>query len=442
MSGNMGPSRGSGRKRGLTFESRSADKGAMDSSWNSPRARRGGARRSRERGQALVEFALIAPLFLLIVVGIIQFGIGLNYWLDLNRIANQGARWAVVDTDRAATEPVLDRRRCAPPTRSRSYLESQAVSGGLKPDGHDLLPGERRRRSASRSPALVNRFQRSCRSWIWRPISFAARRRCGSSSRPPATRRSTGVSGAWAPESASADFARCEIRRESARTAPSEPHVIVRICRSSLARRRERGSHVEHVLYQGFGQGLVPRMGDRPRAGRHRPRDDPAHRLSRPLPRARRRQQRADSGARRQADDPGRHAGHDRHGQLDVRADDAAEEGSRGGRDRRSAVPHRSRGRGRRSSRASRSPPPTSRPRRARPSTRRSRGRSARSRSRSTPCTAASRSSRRATTSTSTSTTSRRARRQSGHRLFRPNVKVLAVPGAEGGAPRPPCRDA
>ena len=53
--------------------------------------------RSRERGQALVEFALIAPLFLVIVVGIIQFGIGLNYWLDLNRIANQGARWGVVD---------------------------------------------------------------------------------------------------------------------------------------------------------------------------------------------------------------------------------------------------------------------------------------------------------------------------------------------------------
>ena len=61
-------------------------------------ARAGGRQTpSRERGQALVEFALIAPLFLLLVVGIIQFGIGLNYWLDLNRIANQGARWAVVD---------------------------------------------------------------------------------------------------------------------------------------------------------------------------------------------------------------------------------------------------------------------------------------------------------------------------------------------------------
>jgi len=60
-------------------------------------ASRGKRRRERESGQALVEFALILPLFLMIVVGIIQFGIGLNFWLDMQRIANQGARWAVVN---------------------------------------------------------------------------------------------------------------------------------------------------------------------------------------------------------------------------------------------------------------------------------------------------------------------------------------------------------
>jgi TadE-like protein len=58
------------------------------------------ARRHRqdpESGQAVVEFALILFPLLLIVVGIIQFGIGLNYWLDMQRIANQGARWAAVN---------------------------------------------------------------------------------------------------------------------------------------------------------------------------------------------------------------------------------------------------------------------------------------------------------------------------------------------------------
>ena len=58
------------------------------------------ARRHRqdpESGQAMVEFGLILIPLLILVVGIIQFGIGLNYWLDMQRIANQGARWAAVN---------------------------------------------------------------------------------------------------------------------------------------------------------------------------------------------------------------------------------------------------------------------------------------------------------------------------------------------------------
>jgi hypothetical protein len=45
----------------------------------------------------MVEFAIIAPVFVLLIVGIIQFGVALNFWLDMQRIANQGARWAVVN---------------------------------------------------------------------------------------------------------------------------------------------------------------------------------------------------------------------------------------------------------------------------------------------------------------------------------------------------------
>jgi Flp pilus assembly protein TadG len=53
--------------------------------------------RDRESGQATTEFALILIPLLMLVGGIIYFGIGLNYWLDMNRVANQGARWAAVD---------------------------------------------------------------------------------------------------------------------------------------------------------------------------------------------------------------------------------------------------------------------------------------------------------------------------------------------------------
>ena len=138
MKGNMSPSRGSGKNRGLTFGSHAADKAGMGSSWNSQGAP-GDARRSRESGQALVEFALIAPLFLLIVVGIIQFGIGLNYWLDLNRIANQGARWAVVNKYPGCDGNPLS-TGCVSPTLAQ-HMESQAVSGGLDPEVFICYPG-------------------------------------------------------------------------------------------------------------------------------------------------------------------------------------------------------------------------------------------------------------------------------------------------------------
>ena len=62
---------------------------------------RGGHRfrrlRGDERGQATTEFALVLIPLLALVGGIIYFGIGLNYWLDMNRVANQGARWAAVN---------------------------------------------------------------------------------------------------------------------------------------------------------------------------------------------------------------------------------------------------------------------------------------------------------------------------------------------------------
>jgi TadE-like protein len=54
-------------------------------------------RQNPESGQATTEFALILFPLLILVAGIIYFGIGLNYWLDMQRIANQGARWAAVN---------------------------------------------------------------------------------------------------------------------------------------------------------------------------------------------------------------------------------------------------------------------------------------------------------------------------------------------------------
>jgi TadE-like protein len=80
--------------------------------------------RGRESGQAMVEFALILLPLLLLVSGIIWFGIGLNFWLDMNRVANQGARWAVVNCG----PPAVASKVCTPSLEQ--YLEDQALSQG------------------------------------------------------------------------------------------------------------------------------------------------------------------------------------------------------------------------------------------------------------------------------------------------------------------------
>jgi len=50
-----------------------------------------------ERGTALVEFALIAPLLFLLIFGIIDFGRALNYYNETTQLAGQGARAAAVN---------------------------------------------------------------------------------------------------------------------------------------------------------------------------------------------------------------------------------------------------------------------------------------------------------------------------------------------------------
>ena len=88
------------------------------------------SRRSSESGQATTEFALILFPLLILVAGIIQFGIGLNYWLDMQRIANQGARWAAVnnwppDCPRGSSS-------CGSPNTLQETLERQVLTAGLE----------------------------------------------------------------------------------------------------------------------------------------------------------------------------------------------------------------------------------------------------------------------------------------------------------------------
>ena len=49
-----------------------------------------------DKGASAVEFALVLPIFLMLVFGIFQFGIAFNNWIAITHAAREGARLAVV----------------------------------------------------------------------------------------------------------------------------------------------------------------------------------------------------------------------------------------------------------------------------------------------------------------------------------------------------------
>jgi TadE-like protein len=50
-----------------------------------------------QEGAVMVEFALVLPLLLLLLLGMVEFGRAFNYWIDETHLANAAARWAAVN---------------------------------------------------------------------------------------------------------------------------------------------------------------------------------------------------------------------------------------------------------------------------------------------------------------------------------------------------------
>jgi Flp pilus assembly protein TadG len=73
-----------------------------------------------ERGVAIAELALVLPVVLLILLGILDFGKALNYWIDQTHLANEGARWAVVNRNPSSTGTL------------QAYIKGQADTDQLR----------------------------------------------------------------------------------------------------------------------------------------------------------------------------------------------------------------------------------------------------------------------------------------------------------------------
>jgi Flp pilus assembly protein TadG len=97
------------------------------------------ARPERDRGSAAVEFAIVVPLLLVLVLGIINFGTWFGQQLSLNAAVREGARAAVVPaTGRTADVTTLVRSSVSGIAMDPDDV---AVTGGACPGtggGQDL----------------------------------------------------------------------------------------------------------------------------------------------------------------------------------------------------------------------------------------------------------------------------------------------------------------
>jgi Flp pilus assembly protein TadG len=90
-----------------------------------------------ERGTALVEFALIAPILFLFLFGIIEFGRALNYYNDLTQLAGQGARAAIVSRNPDGSAVGTANADCAATNQSiqcqiaKSYPTDNELKNGI-----------------------------------------------------------------------------------------------------------------------------------------------------------------------------------------------------------------------------------------------------------------------------------------------------------------------
>jgi Flp pilus assembly protein TadG len=121
-----------------------------------PRASRQAGEAGRERGQSLVEFALIVPLFMVLVMGLIEFSLAFNATLSVNQASQNAALMASeagnqLDADCLILQSIeMDMQA---PTNRRDIIEVQIQ--WVNNSGSGIKAKNRYTRSGSFSCPLV-----------------------------------------------------------------------------------------------------------------------------------------------------------------------------------------------------------------------------------------------------------------------------------------------
>jgi Flp pilus assembly protein TadG len=78
--------------------------------------------RRNRRGAAVVEFAVVAPVFFLLIFGMIEFGRAIMVQQILTNAAREGARFAVLDSTTPTHDLVV--------SKVTTYLQGSGITGG------------------------------------------------------------------------------------------------------------------------------------------------------------------------------------------------------------------------------------------------------------------------------------------------------------------------
>lgn len=93
---------------------------------------------NNEKGTSAVEFALVLPVLILFILGIIQFGFIFFHWLSITHAAREGARWASLENpDGTVTQQGTTRYKVWQATSSLNprLANSDIAIAVLNPDG-------------------------------------------------------------------------------------------------------------------------------------------------------------------------------------------------------------------------------------------------------------------------------------------------------------------
>ena len=87
------------------------------------------------RGTALAELALVLPLLLLLIMGMLDFGKAFNEWIDETHLANEGARLAAVGYLAAGCTSAANPNTCI----AQQIQEDASISGAEeRANGHPV----------------------------------------------------------------------------------------------------------------------------------------------------------------------------------------------------------------------------------------------------------------------------------------------------------------